>query len=95
MVATDLDPRFTFDSFVVGPGNRLRSVGARTAAVACPQVSAFGTDAYPDIWTKAAALLRSVVEGHPLTDGNKRLDGSPSSCAWRQRTSLSGRPPTC
>ena len=33
----------------------------------------FGEDAYPDIWTKAAALLQSVVKNHPLIDGNKRL----------------------
>ena len=30
-------------------------------------------DAYPDIWTKAAALLQSIVGNHPLVDGNKRL----------------------
>ena len=32
MVATDLDPRFTFDSFVVGPANRLASAAARRVA---------------------------------------------------------------
>ena len=32
MVATDLDPRFTFDSFVVGPANRLASAVARRVA---------------------------------------------------------------
>ena len=32
MVATDLDPRFAFDSFVVGPGNRLASASARRVA---------------------------------------------------------------
>ena len=29
--------------------------------------------AYPDIWTKAAALLTSIVKNHALVDGNKRL----------------------
>ena len=33
----------------------------------------FGDDAYPDLRTKAAALLQSIVKGHPLVDGNKRL----------------------
>lgn len=33
----------------------------------------FGQDAYPDIWTKAAALLHSIVKNHPLVDGNERL----------------------
>ena len=35
--------------------------------------SAFGQDAYPDLWAKAAALLQSVVCNHGLVDGNKRL----------------------
>jgi chromosomal replication initiator protein len=29
---TDLDPKLTFDSFVVGPANRLASAAARRAA---------------------------------------------------------------
>lgn len=33
----------------------------------------FGQDAYPDLWTKAAALLQSLVKNHALVDGNKRL----------------------
>ena len=33
----------------------------------------FGQDAYPDIWTKASALLQSIVSNHALVDGNKRL----------------------
>ncbi len=33
----------------------------------------FGEDAYPDVWTKAAALLQSLVKNHALVDGNKRL----------------------
>jgi len=32
-----------------------------------------GRDAYPDLVTKAAALLQSVVGNHALIDGNKRL----------------------
>jgi death-on-curing protein len=33
----------------------------------------FGSDASPDVWTKAAALLQSIVKSHPLIDGNERL----------------------
>lgn len=33
----------------------------------------FGADAYPDVPTKAAALLESLARNHPLIDGNKRL----------------------
>jgi death on curing protein len=32
-----------------------------------------GEDAYPNIYTKAAALLQSLARDHALTDGNKRL----------------------
>jgi death on curing protein len=32
-----------------------------------------GQDAYPDLLTKAAALLHSLAPSHPLIDGNKRL----------------------
>ena len=51
----------------------LRDVGLLGAAAARPQASAFGEDAYPSVWAKAAALLHSVVGNHPLVDGNKRL----------------------
>ena len=54
----------------VGP---VRDLGLLDAAVARPRSSAFGTDAYPALELKAAALLHSVVRNHALTDGNKRL----------------------
>lgn len=54
----------------VGP---VRDVGLLDAAVARPRSSAFGTDAYPTLELKAAALLHSVVRNHALADGNKRL----------------------
>lgn len=51
----------------------IRDIGLLGSAVARPQASAFGSDAYPDVWTKAAALLQSLVKNHALIDGNKRL----------------------
>lgn len=54
----------------VGP---VRDVGLLDAAVARPQSSAFGSEAYPFIELKAAALLHSLVLNHALVDGNKRL----------------------
>ena len=51
----------------------IRDVGLLGSAVARPQMTAFGEDAYPDTWTKAAALLHSIVKNHALVDGNKRL----------------------
>ena len=51
----------------------IRDLGLLGAAAARPQASAFGEDAYPDVWGKAGALLHSIVSNHPLIDGNKRL----------------------
>lgn len=51
----------------------VRDLGLLDAAVARPQSSAFGEDAYPTIELKAAALLHSIVTNHALVDGNKRL----------------------
>lgn len=51
----------------------IADLGLLGAAAARPQASAFGRDAYDDLWSKAAALLQSIVKSHPLVDGNKRL----------------------
>jgi death-on-curing protein len=51
----------------------VRDYGLLEAALARPQASAFGDDAYPDIHQKAAALLHSLARNHALVDGNKRL----------------------
>ena len=58
---------------LLGDPPPIRDLGLLGAAAARPQASAFGEDAYPDIWRKAAALLHSIVGNHPLVDGNKRL----------------------
>lgn len=38
-----------------------------------PAMRLYGDDAYPDLETKAAAVMHSIVAHHPLVDGNKRL----------------------
>ncbi|MCY4422016.1 MAG: type II toxin-antitoxin system death-on-curing family toxin [Acidimicrobiaceae bacterium] len=58
---------------LLGDPPPIRDAGLLAAAAARPKASAFGVDAYPDTWTKAAALLQSIVGNHPLIDGNKRL----------------------
>ncbi len=50
-----------------------RDVGALLSAVERPRQVLWGTETYPDLWTKAAALLDAVNRSHPLLDGNKRL----------------------
>lgn len=51
---------------------QIRDIGAIQAALARPQASAFGQDAYPDIWHKAAALMHSLACNHGWVEGNKR-----------------------
>lgn len=58
---------------LLGPPAPVRDMGLLGSAAARPQASAFGDDAYPDLWSKGAALLHSIAKNHPLADGNKRL----------------------
>ena len=51
----------------------LRDAGLLESAAARPQTTVFGEDAYPDVHSKAAALLLSICKNHALIDGNKRL----------------------
>jgi death-on-curing protein len=51
----------------------VRDRGLLEAALARPQASAFGEDAYPSTVEKAAALIHSIARNHALVDGNKRL----------------------
>jgi len=55
------------------PSVDVRDVGLLESSLARPQASAFGSDAYPELHTKTAALLHSVASNHGLVDGNKRL----------------------
>ena len=50
----------------------VRDTGALASAIARPQATVFGDDAYPTIWEKAAALLQSLACNHAFIDGNKR-----------------------
>jgi death on curing protein len=45
---------------------------ALEAAVARPFATFDGEDLYPDVASKAAALLHSLVSNHPFVDGSKR-----------------------
>lgn len=51
----------------------IRDVGLLQSAAARPGTTVFGEEAYPDLATKGAALLESLVLNHALVDGNKRL----------------------
>jgi death on curing protein len=60
-------------SVVLGTPPKVRDYGLLASATARPAASMFGQDAYPDLASKAAALLHSICGNHALIDGNKRL----------------------
>ena len=51
----------------------LRDLGALESAVAQPRMTFGGTDLYPSLVEKSAALCLSLVTNHPFVDGNKRV----------------------
>ena len=53
-------------------GFTVADYGLVESALARPQASVFGEDAYPTIHQKSAALLQSLATNHALADGNKR-----------------------
>jgi len=58
---------------VLGAEPTVRDIGLLEAALARPQATAFGADAYANLDAKTAALLHSLARNHALVDGNKRL----------------------
>jgi len=50
----------------------VRDQGLLLSALVRPRTSLFGADAYPSLELKIAALMDSIVNNHPMIDGNKR-----------------------
>ncbi len=69
----DLDDLLAAAEAGLGRPAEVRDVGLLEAAVARTRAAVYGADAYPSLDAKAAALLHSIVAGHALIDGNKRL----------------------
>jgi death-on-curing protein len=57
----------------LGSEPAVRDYGLLESALARPRATAFGSDAYPGLDAKAAALLHSLAKNDALIDGNKRL----------------------
>lgn len=66
----------------VGP-DMLRDFGLLESAVARPQMSAFGEDAYPTMHEKAATLLYGLARNHPFVDANKRTAWAATSVFYQ------------
>lgn len=82
---------------IAGDRAGVRDMVMLESAVARPQASAFGSDAYPTLTDKAAALLHSLILNHPFIDGNKRtgiismiefLSRNDYSVAWEKEDAL-------
>jgi len=69
----------------------LRDLGLLQSAVARPQASFEDQELYPTLFSKAAALMESIVRNHPFVDGNKRT-GITSAAMF---LALNGRRLTC
>ena len=72
-----VDPLTTEDLLEIAAGILgevlVRDVGALASAAGRPRMTVFGSEAYPTLAEKAAALMHSLARNHPLADGNKRL----------------------
>ena len=62
----DLDDLADLARNLLGDPPPIRDIGLLGSAAARPQATAFGQDAYPDLITKAAALLQSIVNSHAM-----------------------------
>lgn len=73
MIYLDLEALLHVAERTLGGPAAVRDHGLLESALARPQASAFGEDAYAGIHEQAAALLHSLARNHALLDGNKRL----------------------
>jgi death-on-curing protein len=73
VIFLDLEALLHIGQRTLGISPVVRDHGLLESALARPQATAFGEDAYDDIHEKAAALLHSLARNHALVDGNKRL----------------------
>mgnify|MGYP001587384011 FL=1 len=55
-----------------GGSHGIRDIPLLQSAVARPMATFGSDDLYPDIFSKAAALMHSIIKNHPFVDGNKR-----------------------
>ncbi|MWA03970.1 type II toxin-antitoxin system death-on-curing family toxin [Actinomadura sp. LD22] len=60
------------NSAVLGGMPAVRDAGLVSSSAMRPATVTFGTEAYPTLEEKAAALLHSVICNHAFVDGNKR-----------------------
>ena len=57
---------------LTGGSSGVRDMGLLESALYRPQATFGQEELYPDLWSKAAALMQSLIQNHPFVDGNKR-----------------------
>lgn len=55
-----------------GGSHGVRDLGMLLSAIGRPQASFDDQDLFLDLFSKAAALMESLIRNHPFIDGNKR-----------------------
>lgn len=55
-----------------GGSGGIRDMGLLESALARPKATFDQDELYPDLWSKAAALMHSLIKNHPFVDGKKR-----------------------
>ena len=55
-----------------GGSHGVRDLGLLESAVARPRATFDGKELYPDLFTKTAVLMDSLINNPPFLDGNKR-----------------------
>lgn len=55
-----------------GGAHGVRDLSGPLSAIGRPQATFDAEELYPDIFSKAAALIESLIGNHPFVDGNKR-----------------------
>ena len=55
-----------------GGSHGVRDLTLLQSALARPMATFDDNDLYPDVFSKAAALMHSIIKNHPFVDGNKR-----------------------
>jgi death on curing protein len=67
-----------------GGSHGLRDLGLLEAAGARPQATFGGVELYPNLFSKAAVLMDSMINNHPFVDGNKRSGVAAAGLFLRQ-----------
>jgi death-on-curing protein len=67
-----------------GGAHGVRDLSLPKSAVARPWATFGGRDLYPDLFSKAAARMDSLIHNHPFVDGNKRTGIAAAALFLRQ-----------